>query len=698
MTTYRIDSHPILEVPVSGKIGFHFNGRAVEGHEGEVISSALFANGIHLFGHHAKDGSPQGIFCANGQCAQCTVMADGVAVKACMTKVTAGMDVRSLDGLPGLPEIEGGFSMRSEPEVEVEALIIGGGPAGLSAAKELGRRGIDTLIVDDKDRLGGKLVLQTHKFFGSIADCYAGTRGIDIAGLLEEEVRRFDSVRIWLDSSVIYVFSDQKVGIATGDRCYRLVKPRVILVASGAREKSLIFAGNTLPGVYGAGAFQTLVNRDLVRPARRLFIVGGGNVGLIAAYHALQAGIEVAGLAEALPACGGYKVHEDKIKRLGVPIYTGHTVLSANGSEHVESVTIAEVDETFRPVPGTEKRFSCDTLLIAVGLNPVDEFIHQAKEAGMAVFAAGDAKEIAEASSAMFSGRIAGLDMAKALGREEADIPEEWRSKAETLKCHPGECRLPDYSRVSNQGVTPVFHCTQEIPCNPCTSVCKQGVIEIPGDELLGRPEVVNNECNGCHGCLFICPGLAVTIVDYRKDPDNPLVSFPYEVYNQEVKKGDRVILTDLEGQPLHEAQVEKTMMTKKSRQTMAVKVRVPKDLACRAAGFRLLEPGWVEESETVEPPGPPDEAMVCRCERVTAGEIRALIRKGITDLNQIKAITRAGMGACGFKTCQSLMLQLFREEGIDLQEVTRNTIRPVFIEAPLRLLANADAEGGDHE
>ena len=109
-------------------------------------------------------------------------------------------------------------------------------------------------------------------------------------------------------------------------REYVLIDPQVVLVATGAREKFLAFKGNTLPGVYGAGAFQTLVNRDLVRPAEKLFIVGGGNVGLIAGYHALQAGIGVVGLVEALPKCGGYKVHKDKLVRMGVPIYTSHTV------------------------------------------------------------------------------------------------------------------------------------------------------------------------------------------------------------------------------------------------------------------------------------------------------------------------------------------------------------------------------------
>ncbi len=144
---------------------------------------------------------------------------------------------------------------------------------------------------------------------------------MDIGRKLEAEVRSFPSVRLWTETTALAVFSDRKVGVLRGSH-YVLVRPHVLLVATGAREKSLVFKGNTLPGVYGAGAFQTLVNRDLVRPAERLFVVGGGNVGLIGAYHALQAGIQVVGLCEALDDCGGYKVHKDKLVRMGVPIYT----------------------------------------------------------------------------------------------------------------------------------------------------------------------------------------------------------------------------------------------------------------------------------------------------------------------------------------------------------------------------------------
>jgi NADPH-dependent 2,4-dienoyl-CoA reductase/sulfur reductase-like enzyme len=208
---------------------------------------------------------------------------------------------------------------------------------------ELGKLGVKTLIIDDKDRAGGKLVLQTHKFFGSVEDSYAGTRGFEIAGILEEEINKLEPVEIWLNTTAVGVFSDKIVGAVqrVKNSRYKQIRPKKLLVATGAREKMLSFPGNTLPGVYGAGAFQTLVNRDLIKSSEKVLIVGGGNVGLIAGYHAIQAGIEVVALIEALPQVGGYKVHADKLQRLGVPILTGHTIVAADGQEKVETVTIA---------------------------------------------------------------------------------------------------------------------------------------------------------------------------------------------------------------------------------------------------------------------------------------------------------------------------------------------------------------------
>ena len=138
----RIRKHPILAIPEKKAIPFTWNGSALSGFEGEMISSALIANGVHIFGHHAKDGSPQGIFCANGQCSQCLVIADGLPVKACMTPLREGLTVASVEGLPRLPEEDAASHVSPIAPVATDVLIIGGGPAGLSAAIELGKLGV----------------------------------------------------------------------------------------------------------------------------------------------------------------------------------------------------------------------------------------------------------------------------------------------------------------------------------------------------------------------------------------------------------------------------------------------------------------------------------------------------------------------------------------------------------------------------
>ncbi len=715
MVEYRIVEHPILSAAPRASVAFYWQGRELMAQAGETIASALFANGIRVFGHHPKDGSPQGIFCANGQCAQCLVLADGMPVKSCMEPVRPGMRVEPVEGLPVLPKTARNQVSPEAPgfspieELEIPVLIIGGGPAGMSAAIQLGQRGIKALLVDDKDRLGGKRVLQTHRFFGSINAVYAGTRGNDIATKLENQVREHDAVEIWLNSTALAVFSDGKVGILRGAPTqspqgdfaevaaisnrrdsYVLIRPQVLLVAAGAREKSLAFKGNTLPGVYGAGAFQTLVNRDLVAAAERLFIVGGGNVGLIAGYHALQAGIQVVGLVEALPECGGYKVHKDKLHRMGVPIYTSHTILSANGADQVESVTIAQVDRAFKPIPGTEKSFACDTVLIAVGLDPVSEFYAKAQQFGITAFAAGDAEEIAEASAAMFSGKIKGLEIAQVLGHDVGEIPSDWYHTAELLRSKPGKTS-PEAIPEDENDVFPVFHCTQEIPCNPCTSVCSQGAIYIDPNDIRVVPQYIAQQiekrCIGCEKCVTVCPGLAITLVDYRKDAQHPIVTIPYEFLRERIKAGDTVTVLDTEGEPLGNVEVSKVRAAKANDRTILVQVKAPREIAKRIAGIQVQEE-WVSEPMSHYVDRITDDTVVCRCERVTAGEIRDLIRRGFRDINEIKAVTRASMGSCGAKTCDALIHRLFRDEGIAGSDVTDATKRPLFMEVPLGVFA----------
>ena len=584
------------------------------------------------------------------------------------------------------------MAIQRPAEHQTEVAILGGGPAGLCAAVELGRLGVRVLVVDDKPELGGKLTLQTHPFFGSVAECWAGTRGVDIARILADELAGLGSVTAWLSSTAVGVFGDGKIGVVTPSG-YRLITTQALLVSLGAREKSLSFVGCDLPGVYGAGAFQTLVNRDRVQASRKLFVLGGGNVGLIGAYHALQAGIDVAGLVEALPEVGGYKVHADKIRRLGVPIWTSHTVVRAHAdpeSEHLRSVTIAAVDERFQPVAGTERSFEVDTLLIAVGLSPCDELLLKARELGLRVYGAGDTAEIAEASAAIFSGRTVGRQIARDLGIQ-VTIPPDWPELTAILQSRPGKTvplELTDHHRP----VYPVIRCVQEIPCDPCVEACPEGLISIEGS-IMGLPRF-EGDCLGCGRCVTMCPGLAINLVidDYDPSGQRSLLMLPFELGLERVPLGEEVRTVDMEGNPVGTGKVVAVRQREDQDRRDLVLLEVSSRDKLVVASFSVRGPS-VAMSEPDRDAEDEDDPIVCRCERVRKSTIVREIHRGVRDINQLKAVARNSMGGCGGKTCTELVRRIFREQGVDLGELTPGTSRPLVAETPFAAFVKSESE-----
>ena len=683
MSDCRITEHPILTHIERKAITFFYKDTSLNAYEGEMISSALFANGIRVFGKHYKDDSNQGMFCANGQCSQCLVIADGKSVKSCITEVKQGMRVFPVEGIPQLSADNTPMRLSSSPidEFNTEVFIMGGGPAGLSAAIEIASAGVDVIIADDKHVLGGKLGLQTHNFFGSVKECYAGVRGVDIGTILSDKVGEFNNIKVWLNSPVVGVFSDKKIGVVK-DGKYVLVKTKKILVAAGAREKNLAFPGCDLPGIYGAGAFQTLVNRDMVKSADKLFIVGGGNVGLIAAYHALQAGIDVLGLVEALPECGGYKVHLDKIRRLGVPVWTSHTVVCAIGDGKLEKVILSKVDKNFKLISGTEMEFDVDTLLIAVGLSPISEMLEKAKEFGIEAYSAGDADVIAEASAAIFGGKITARKILHSMNIN-LPISKEWEFIAGVLQSRPGKVvKLTSPNRTS-KGVYPVIRCTQEIPCDPCVDVCPKKSIKLGGNSIMNLP-IFDGDCTGCGKCVAICPGLAITIVDLRYDPNQNLakVIIPWELPDGILRTGDIRTTTGFEGEVIGKCKVIGIKEAKWQDRRKLLHLEVPSEEAELVAGIRIRD--QMSKTSLALPVCSNDEIIVCRCERVTKKQIVEKIKEGCRDINSLKASLRIAMGACGGKTCLNLIRGIFSECGIDPDTIESHVHRPLELEVPL--------------
>ena len=423
----RIKEHPILKFEKGKEIKFYFNGIEMKGYENDTIASALLANGVKVFSHSTKFNRPRGFFCGIGKCSSCLMTVNGIPnIRTCITPLQEGMIVESdkHELPPGMP-----YKKPKKEKIEADIAIVGGGPAGMAAAIEAGSD-MRVVIIDEQPRLGGQLIKQTHKFFGSSMEG-AGKRGIEIAKEMEEEARQ--KAKILLKTSVIGYYNRGYHFLAAVNKMDGIlyeIKAKKIIFATGAQENMLVFENNDLPGIYGAGGIQTMMNVYGVKPGKEGIIVGAGNVGLILAYQLLQAGVKVKAIVEAMPKIGGYLVHAAKVRRNGVAIYTRHSIKEAYGKESVEGAIIAALDEKWNFIEGTEKNIPCDFIAIAVGLTPSTKLVQQTgakikfiREAGGWValhneymqttiddiYIAGDSANIEEASTAIIEGKIAGL-------------------------------------------------------------------------------------------------------------------------------------------------------------------------------------------------------------------------------------------------------------------------------------------------
>ncbi len=365
--------------------------------------------------------------------------------------------------------------------LEKDVLVIGAGPAGLAASIEAGKYGASVLLVDLNMQPGGQLFKQIHKFFGSSAH-RSGTRGYDIGKQLLKEAEESD-VEIWMQSTVIGIFPGNKIaiekGLDSGEKEMITMKAKKIIIATGASENAIRFKGWTTPGVMGAGAAQTMINVNHVKPGKKIVMLGTGNVGLIVSYQLMQAGCDVVSLIEAAPKIGGYAVHAAKIRRAGVPIRLQHTIIEAKkGADGcVCGCVIAEVDNQFQPIPGTEETIECDTIALAAGLKPTMDLVKLAgckltfngpfggyiplhnermETSCEGVFVAGDTTGVEEANTALEEGKIAGISAAEDLGLLTTDAAADKRAeiweRLHSLRLGPfGERRMLEKEVVMDE-------------------------------------------------------------------------------------------------------------------------------------------------------------------------------------------------------------------------------------------------------
>ena len=517
-----------------------------------------------------------------------------------------------------------------------ELIVVGAGPAGLSAAIEAAKNGVKVTVFDENAAPGGQLFKQIHKFFGS-KEHKAKIRGFRIGQDLLKEAEEA-GVEVVLNATVIGLYPEKEVLVQQGDEVVHY-KGDAVLVATGAAENMVNFRGWTLPGVIGAGAAQTMMNLHHIKPGNRILMLGTGNVGLVVSFQLMQAGCEVVALADAAPRIGGYGVHAAKVARTGVPFYLSHTIKEVEGKDCVTGVTIAQVDDHFQFIPGTEKHFDVDTVCVAVGLSPMAQllkmdgiemdtstggFVPKCDETGATsipgIYAAGDVAGIEEASSAMIEGRMSGAAIAEFLGYTDAASKEKreveleksldslrqgmFAPKNRGKKIEKTEEGIPISESLLTKGfvaddeitrfpgfrkqakVHPVIECTQNIPCNPCQDACKKGCISI-GANITSLPiSVDGSECINCGMCVASCSGQAIFLVAEDTEPGFGEVTIPYE-FLPLPQKGDKGYGLSRSGQKICEAEITNVRSSKAFDGTNLVTMKVPMEYIDKARFYK---------------------------------------------------------------------------------------------------------------
>jgi thioredoxin reductase len=348
------------------------------------------------------------------------------------------------------------------PERHVPLIVIGGGPAGVAAALEAARAGVEVMLVDEHPVDNDMMAMDVPLYFGGRMDPSVRNRALMMERVVESNPALSAAVDAGVDVQIgTYVWGAFAPGPTSrvletpllalaDDRRSWLVGWDRLVVAAGARDVALGFAGWERPGVMGAGAAAALLTRYRALAARRMVVLGSGNLGLRTALLALEHGVEVAAIVEVGDRVRGDDKLARELRDRGVSILTSHTVRAAHArTGEVESVALVGVDGGAKPIAGSEREIVCDTVCVAVGLAPsiellaltgarlrfssplggwVPEVDASLCTSAMGVFAAGDCagvhdQMLADPEIAREQGRVAGAAAAASLGADVTPAP-----------------------------------------------------------------------------------------------------------------------------------------------------------------------------------------------------------------------------------------------------------------------------------
>ena len=660
---YKITEHPILSVPQEDLHSFIFEGQTVTGQKGQTIAAALHQAGFPVHHHSLKDRN-RTMECGIGKCGACEMVVDGHIRRICITKVDGVKEVHRA-GTDSFAEVRAVTEDAPKKVYKTTVAIIGAGPAGLAVREELRAAGVDNLVIDNNSSIGGQFRMQTHQFFFfEKRKKFGGMRGFDIAETLAGNSRE----GILLDSVVWDILEGKRLAVknvATQEIFY--VDADQLVVAVGALPFMPAFKNDDLPGVYTAAVVQRMMNTEFTLLGKNILTVGAGNIGYLTSYQAVQAGAKVKAIIEAMPAEGGFPVQANRVRRLGIPILTSYTLVEAIPNADRTGIVGAVIAkcENFQPIPGTEVRIDgIDCINICTGLLPDNQLLRKGAEVfGRACYGVGDAVRIGEGTSAVLRGRQCAYEVMMDLGKR-IDYSNYLTISKDYVDSQQRPVRLldkpamPTGERRVSKGFV-IADCLYGFACNPCSFSCKQGAITKSSTSV--TPVIDYDKCIGCMECVAQCPGLA--IFGYRQDRSQ--IFLPLEFNLPEGAK--EVFLVDDNGKKVGTGEIERVIPKPNKTNIAVIKATSLEGPITDARGF-ILKENYPEPLQMVPCDADGAETYVCHCEDVSLKEILEALkgRKSIT-AQELKHVTRLGMGPCRGSRCLPRAKQILRSRGIEV-------------------------------